>query len=216
MIQTLYDWMKNIIVFMILTTVILNLLGKSNYKKYVGLITGLILVLLVIRPILTLVGKAEYMDFSLESLESLSDAQDFEHEIFAMEEQREVDILSEYRKVIMKQTNKLIGEKGLEVVTMAIDVEEDKSSIEFGNIRSMTLVTRYKTSMDMPGKTGEISKVEKVEIGQIVLGQDGTNLKESQQNSLSPMEVSIKKLLSDFYNIENNNINITIQEDRDE
>ncbi len=216
MINILYDWMKNIIVFMILTTVILNLLGKSNYRKYVGLITGLILVLLVIRPILTLIGKAEYMDFSLESYESLTEAQDFEHEIFSMENQSTVDILKEYREVIVKQTDKLIAEKGLEVVSMSIEVEEDKTSVDFGSIHSMSLVARYKTNYDMPGKTGEISAVEKVEIGQIVIEKESEKLEKSQQNGLSPMEILIKNLLSDFYNIESNNINITIQEDRDE
>lgn len=213
--EVIYNWMKNIIVFMILSTVVLNLLGKSNYKKYVGLIIGLILVLLVIRPILLLTQNIDYMDFSLNSYGSLNDAQDLSSEIFAMEEQSNIDILAEYKQVIHNQTDKLIAEKGLEVVTMTLEIEEDKLSSEFGMIRRMSLVLHYKTSNEMPGETGEIAQVEKVAIEQIRLGNEEEKVEETQQNSLSPMEIYIKSLLSDFYNIESNNINITIQEDRD-
>ncbi len=215
MMEVIYNWMKNIIVFMILSTVVLNLLGKSNYKKYVGLIIGLILVLLVIRPILLLTQNIDYMDFSLNSYGSLNDAQDLSSEIFAMEEQSNIDILAEYKQVIHNQTDKLIAEKGLEVVTMTLEIEEDKLSSEFGMIRRMSLVLHYKTSNEMPGETGEIAQVEKVAIEQIRLGNEEEKVEETQQNSLSPMEIYIKSLLSDFYNIESNNINITIQEDRD-
>lgn len=215
MIEAIYNWMKNIIVFMILSTVVLNLLGKSNYKKYVGLIIGLILVLLVIRPVLLLTQNSEYMDFSLDSYGTLSDAQDLSSEIFAMEKQSTIDILAEYKQVILKQTDKLIAEKGLEVVSMSMVVEEDKLSSEFGMIRSMSLIAHYKTSNEMPGETGKIALVEQVEIDQISLKQKEGKVEETQQNSLSPIEIYIKSLLSDFYNIEDNNINITIQEDRD-
>lgn len=215
MIDALYSWIRNIIVFMIISTVILNLLGKSNYKKYVGLVTGLILVLLVIEPILALTGKHQYFDFSMESFESLVDAQDLSGEMFAMEEHSSNDILAQYKKVIMNQTNNLISEKGLTVVSMEIAVIEDKASYDFGKILSMDLVAKYKTSNEMPGKTGEILPIEKIEIGQIVFDKPDKEQKKSQQKVLSAMEIHIKNQLADFYNMDSNNINISIQEDHD-
>lgn len=215
MIELLYDWMKNIIVFMIISTVILNLLGKSNYKKYVGLITGLILVLLVIGPILSLTGKISYFDFSMDSYGSLVDAQDLSKEMFAMEEQSTIDIFEEYKQVIVNQTENLIAEKGLTVVSMEIEVISDKTSQDFGKLLKLNLVAAYKTNQEMPGKTGEILSIEKIEIGQISFDSETEKPKESQQNSLSAMENSIKILLADFYNMDRNNININIQEDHD-
>ena len=215
MIESVYQWMKNIIVFLILSTVVLNLLGKSNYKKYVGLIIGLILVLLVIRPVLLLTQNTDFMDFSLDSYGSLSEAQDLSSEIFAMEEQSTIDILLEYKLVIQKQTDKLIAEKGLEVVSMSMEVEEDKMSSEFGSIRNMSIVARYKTANEKKENFEEVALVKTITIDQIELEKEEEKVDITQQNSLSPMEIVIKNLLSDFYNMDSNNINITIQEDRD-
>ena len=215
MIEALYDWMKNIIVFMIISTVILNLLGKSNYKKYLGLVTGLILVLLVIGPILSLTGKINYFDFSMDSYESLFDAQDLSKEMFQMEERSNIDIFEQYKQVMINQTDSLISEKGLTVASMEITIIEDKTNPDFGKLVSLKLVAEYKKSNEMPGKTGEILPIEKIEIGQIRFDAKEDKVEESQQNGLSPMENSIKNLLADFYNMDGNNININIQEDHD-
>lgn len=59
--QSLYEWMKDIIIFMILVTVIMNLLGKSSFKKYVGIVTGLLLVLYVIKPLIALAGNSDFL-----------------------------------------------------------------------------------------------------------------------------------------------------------
>jgi stage III sporulation protein AF len=207
--------MKNIIVFMIISTVILNLLGKGNYKKYVGLITGLILVLLVIGPILSLTGNSQYFDFSMDSYESLVDAQDLSKEMFVREEQSSIDIFTQYKQVIINQTDSLISEKGLTVVSMEIEVVEDKLSKDFGKLLSLDLIAEYKKNDEMPGKTGDILPIEKIEIGQISFDVKEKIQEKSQQNSLSAMEIYIKKQLADFYNMDSNNININIQEDHD-
>lgn len=215
MIEALYGWMKNIIVFMIISTVILNLLGKSNYKKYVGLVTGLILVLLVIGPVLSLTGKTSYFDFSMDSYGSLVDAQDLSKEMFRMEEQSNIDIFEQYKQVIINQTDSLIAPKGLTVVSMEIEVITDKTSKDFGDLLHIDLLAAYKTNQEMPGKTGSILAIEKIEIGQISFDLNSNEEQESQQNSLSAMENSIKILLADFYNMDGNNININIREDHD-
>jgi stage III sporulation protein AF len=214
-IEALYNWMKNIIVFMIITTVILNLLGKSNYKKYVGLITGLILVLLVIGPILSLTGNSQYFDFSMDSYESLVDAQDLSKEMFVREEQSSIDIFIQYKQVIINQTDSLISEKGLTVVSMEIEVIEDKLSHDFGKLISLNLIAEYKKNNEMPGKTGDMLPIKKIEIGQVSFDVKENNQEKSQKNSLSAMEIYIKKQLADFYNMDSNNININIQEDHD-
>ncbi|MBQ4068696.1 MAG: stage III sporulation protein AF [Lachnospiraceae bacterium] len=45
-------YIKEILVFLILTAVINNLLPNNSYKKYVRLFTGLILIIILIAPIL--------------------------------------------------------------------------------------------------------------------------------------------------------------------
>ena len=34
----IYDWVRNTVIYLILNTIIMNLLGNSSYKKYVNII----------------------------------------------------------------------------------------------------------------------------------------------------------------------------------
>ena len=55
----LNDAMKNISVFIILTTLINNLLTESTYKKYIRFFTGMVLIAIIINPIIRLVSSGE-------------------------------------------------------------------------------------------------------------------------------------------------------------
>ncbi len=216
-INSLYSWMKNIIIFLILVTVIFNLLGKSNYKKYAGLVTGLILVLLVVTPIITLFGKEDILNFSLNSHGTLVQAEDISEELFRMEKLSEDSIFAEYREVLRGQTVKLLEEKGLILRSMQIDINKDKDSINFGKILAMDIKASYLRTNEVV-REGEVSgklQVEPVTIGQIKVDSKEEESKGSQPISLSPMEINIKNVLADFYNVDSSNINISIQEDHD-
>lgn len=216
-INSLYSWMKNIIIFLILVTVIFNLLGKSNYKKYVGLVTGLILVLLVVTPIITLFGKEDILNFSLNSRGTLVEAEDISEDLFRMEKLSEESMFSEYKEVLRGQTEKLLAEKGLVLRSMTIEINKDKDSINFGEILAMDIVASY-LRVSEKSKEGEnlgIDQIDPVTIGQIKVDSKEKKSIENQKTSLSAMEINIKNVLADFYNVDSSNINISIQEDHD-
>ena len=208
----LYDWMKNIIIFMILITVILNLLGKSNYRKYMGLVSGLLLVLLVITPIISVIGDEDFLNFSLNAHASLVEAEDISDGLFKMEEKRDDAMFDAYKEVLKGQTEKLLAEKGLVLHEMTIAVNDDKESLEFGTIHAISLEASYLKTSDKILITKEIKPIE---IGQIQITGEEEKEQKSEQTSLSPMEINIKNVLADFYNISSNNINISIREDHD-
>lgn len=216
-INSLYSWMKNIIIFLILVTVIFNLLGKSNYKKYVGLVTGLILVLLVVTPVITLFGKEDILNFSLNSHGTLVQAEDISKDLFRMEKLSEDSMFSEYIEVLRGQTVKLLSEKGLILRSMKIEINKDKDSINFGKILAMDIKASYLRTNEgaKEGVVFGIDQVEPVTIGQIKVDSKEKESHKNQQISLSPMEINIKNMLADFYNVDSSNINISIQEDHD-
>ena len=45
------EWVKQIACYMVLVTVLADLLPKKNYEKYFRLFAGLVLILLVIQPV---------------------------------------------------------------------------------------------------------------------------------------------------------------------
>ena len=48
-----YQWMRNILIFIIAVTVLFQLIEKTSYRKYAGFVTGMILILLIVKPLLS-------------------------------------------------------------------------------------------------------------------------------------------------------------------
>ncbi len=100
MFEYLYEWIRNIAFYMILSTVLLEALPVSEYKKYIRFFMGMILVLLLMMPIWKVFGTAQ-------SLESVFDSSVYEKEVERMEEVskklREVDVNDYMEEVREKQ-----------------------------------------------------------------------------------------------------------------
>lgn len=79
MFDYLYEWIQNIAFYMILSTVFLEALPANTYKKYIRFVTGMILVLLMMTPILK-ICKMEY------SVSIISDRERYEQELEKIEE----------------------------------------------------------------------------------------------------------------------------------
>ncbi|MGO1470842.1 MAG: stage III sporulation protein AF, partial [Tissierella sp.] len=60
--EFIYDWLKDIVVFFIIITLIELIMPKGKLKRYMNFIIGLILIFMVISPFLKLFS----IDFKLE------------------------------------------------------------------------------------------------------------------------------------------------------
>ena len=59
----LYEWTRNLAFYMIIITVILQIIPGDTYKKYVRFFVGLVLILLLTQPIIKLFGMQK--DFKI-------------------------------------------------------------------------------------------------------------------------------------------------------
>lgn len=75
------EWVRNIVIFLILNTIIMNLLGNSSYKKYVSIVSGMILLLIVVSPFLKLLRIDEILDYYLNTNIFQSDMSNIQSEL---------------------------------------------------------------------------------------------------------------------------------------
>ena len=69
MFTYIYDWIKNLVFCLILMTMLMQIIPDSDYKKYIRFFTGLVLILLLARPVLgvfQLEGEFENLYHSME------------------------------------------------------------------------------------------------------------------------------------------------------
>ena len=55
----IYEWIRNIAFYMVLVTVVVQVLPNHTYKKYIRFFTGMILILLLMTPVLKLLHMKE-------------------------------------------------------------------------------------------------------------------------------------------------------------
>jgi stage III sporulation protein AF len=204
--EEIYSWIKNIIVYMIINTIIMNLLGNKSYKKYVSIVSGMILVLIVISPLMKLMKIDGNLDYFLQSNEFSIETSDFKNELNQMEEKQSDAIFNEYEDKIKTQVKGLLLEEQVYMESFHITIDQDPQSSTFGEIKRMEITANMEE--DGQEESGKRLQIDQIEIAQIDLGNDA---EETSQNLPSPLEINIKNKLSDFYNIEQGNINISIQ-----
>ena len=62
----MYQWMENLSFYMILITVVLQLLPDNSYQKYIRFFTGLMLVVMLAAPVFEILGMQEEFFSSCE------------------------------------------------------------------------------------------------------------------------------------------------------
>ncbi len=206
--QEIYSWIRNIVIYMIINTIIMNLLGNKSYKKYVSIVSGMILVLIVISPLMKLMKLEENLDYFLQSNDFAIESSDFKNELYQMEEKQSSAIFTEYKERIKVQVEGLLQEENVYLESFDITIDRQADSATFGEILKMDIKAYVKQSEQEGSKSKKRLQIDEIEISEIAIGKQEI---EASKILPSPMEINIKNKLSDFYNIEQGNINISIQ-----
>lgn len=213
--EMIYSWVKNIVIYIILITVVMNLLGKSSYKKYIGIFTGMILVMLVVSPLIKFFNIENIMDYYFESNNLNVEANDVSNQMIEKEKEQNDAILKEYKQKLADQINNILSNKKIYPLSIQVEIEEDKKSSDFGLIKYIQIVASHskEESEDVNEKEIEKINIEKIDLefnNEEILKEEN---EDGLRNKISSLEeTELKNTLADFYNVSIDNINISIQE----
>ncbi|HHX12824.1 MAG TPA: stage III sporulation protein AF [Clostridiales bacterium] len=202
----IYEWVRSIVIYMILNTVIMNLIGKSSYKKYISVISGMILVLIIITPILEIMKIEDTIDLYIASSDSSMEVASFKDSLRKMEEDKIDEIFAQYKENIWNDVETILQDEELKLADLSMEINQDENSPTFGYINKMNI--KMKKEEEADSKKEDFIQFKRIEIDPISFSK---NSKKDEANPPSPIEIRIKNKLSDFYNIKGDNINISIQ-----
>jgi len=202
----IYTWIKNIVIYMIMNTIIMNLLGNKSYKKYISIVSGMILVLIVVSPLMKFMQLEENLDYYLQINDFAIETSEFKTDLNRMEEEQSNAIFAEYQDKIQLQVKELLLEESVYLDSFHLTIDKDTKSNTFGEIMSMDITANMEQNEEEDKE--DRLQIDEIEIASISIGEQEEN---AVLNLPSPMEINIKNKLSDFYNIEQGNINISIQ-----
>lgn len=191
MISGIYQWIKNIAFYMILITAVMNIIPNNNYKKYINLFTGMVMIILVLAPIGGLLGINTRLDTNFIKNMYSQELSSMKSDTYNITKETTTKIFEEYKNEIGLQVEKLVNEEGYSVVKADVIMNEDEESEQYGNLESIQVVL-----------SEEKQENQKIAVDKIQIGQNQIE---------NPEEISVKNVIEDFYNLGLDNINVSIQ-----
>jgi stage III sporulation protein AF len=191
MIIEIYQWIKNIVFYMILVTAVMNVIPNNNYKKYINLFTGMIMIILVITPISKLVGISNRLDTNFIKNIYNQELDNIKVDSYHISQSSSIKVLEKYKEEIGQQIEKIVNEEGYYMVKADVIMNEDSESDNYGCLEGIHVML-----------SEEDEENQKIAVNKIEIGKNEFE---------NPEEISVKNVLEDFYNVGLDNINVSIQ-----
>lgn len=116
----LYGWMKSLIIYLIISGMVLNLTPSGNYKKYISFFTGLLVVIILAKP-LTMIFK-----FSVGDLEKITYGMEYYFENNKILSDSD-DMYDYYDMGVRDSIRVSVEELGYQVLDVSITTDENKN-----------------------------------------------------------------------------------------
>ncbi|MGN0514243.1 MAG: stage III sporulation protein AF [Lachnospiraceae bacterium] len=188
MADAFFGVIKQIIVFCLCSFVLQELTPKEEYKKYFNLFSGLVLILIIFRPLTDAFLKADGIDDMLKKNMLRMEVSDMDMVFADYDSSRNEQIVSEYKNEIIKKIDEIISDEGLLADSIDVTLNMDAESEDFLKV------------LYINAKVTNKYRDDSIKIKEIVLARN--------DNSEDVNIINIKNKLSQFYNIETDNINI--------
>ncbi|WP_276948351.1 stage III sporulation protein AF [Enterocloster lavalensis] len=132
-----YEWVRNITYYMIFITVVGNLLADSKYEKYLRFFAGIILILLVLKPLTGSLRLDERIAYLFESISFQKEADDFKEKLWGMEDERLERVMSTYEEAVAMDIRGMADTAGFSVRSVKVTIETDRDSPLYGHVTDL-------------------------------------------------------------------------------
>lgn len=191
--NAIYEWVRNIVYYLIFMTIITNLLPAGKYEKYLRLFAGCILILLVIKPLTGSLRLEEKINAVFRSVSFENEAGELKGELDGMEQKRLEHLIGRYEASAEEELIRMAGEEGIEAVAASVAIEGDSTKPDFGKVKKIALKLKKteETKASEENQEGErtetkTAKDEKItldKVEKVSVRLDGSGQGEEQEKS---------------------------------
>ncbi len=153
-----YGWVKSILFFLILMSLLETLLPSKAYGKYIRFFAGIVLILIAVRPLLDGLQLEEAIRGSFERFQFQAEAQELRREILGIEEERLQRVIADYEAEAARQVEAMAREEGFEPAGVRVVIETDEASAAYGNVVRVEMTVAPGPEMDPDGEAAAGSR----------------------------------------------------------
>lgn len=229
-----YSWVRTIIFYMIFVNFVTNLLPGKVYIRYIRLFMGMILILLVLRPLTGSLRLDAQLARRFEEISFQNEAGEFQGQLDQIEQQRFETMIDEYEKTASAQAKEQLEKKGYRDLEIRVSIDRERDSPSFGSVKEVEVSAGQTGEWEMDSETvpdsgenqgrTEQTEYSEQEIRQVATQKNHIQIDlgdrmepdagEAEEKTLvdSGTEKSIRKEIADFYGLEEGNIKVKFRD----
>lgn len=180
-----YEWVRNITCYMIFITVASNLLADSKYEKYLRFFAGLVLILLVLKPLTGSLRLDERIAYLFESITFRNESGDFREKLWGMEDQRINQVMGTYEEAVSVDLRGMAETAGYSCRQVRVKIETDQDSPYYGHVTDIYMRVGREAQGDREEPPG-YGSIQPVEIPGNKIEVEPVKLEEAQSGAAQP------------------------------
>jgi stage III sporulation protein AF len=161
MINLLKDWAINIVIAAIFAAFIEIILPSSSMKKYIKVVLGFVIIIIIINPFINILNKN--IDIDKEVFANIVKEEKSDYIInkdFINQNNKQITEI--YKFKLKNDIMRLVKDKSnLMVEDIFIDITDDVDDENFGNIKNIQLVVNYKNEQQ---RSQDKIKVQEIKV----------------------------------------------------
>ena len=203
--EGILEWVKQIACYMVLVTVLADLLPKKNYEKYFRLFAGLVLILLVIQPVTGSLKLDTRLSNMFQEIQYEGMAEEFRQRASEMEEKRYQQITDGYAGLIEEDIEAMAQEEGISGVEASVTIEKNPEKEDYGRLQAVRITVwnqeeTREAAASVPG--------EEIKVGEIRMeGPEGRH-EDGEEDATGTAAADLRSRVADEYGLEEDHVEI--------
>ncbi len=224
MIAWLSNWLKNIIIIVLIASFVDVLLPNSNIQKYARMVLGLLIILTIITPILSIFSDVSASDL-INKIQSQTLTNEEKTISTKIESNQQIANGNYQQKLITEVENRLLKE-AKDSLENKFDIMIKKVDLDASNNDSGWIISKInvyvtpKENAKTEGKTQvaskEVKDIKNVDVVHIDISENKQAIEENKENkSITGIETPIKEILAKNWGIAKDSIHVYVENDLD-
>ena len=194
---SMHQFIQNILIYVVIITVLRGIITNDIYKQYFKFVSGLVMILLMISPILNFIYDDGEWYKKIEETIMQSDIEDVNDELKAADGGFEDMIIKNCKSEIEDKVEKMAEKEGVRTGDIDVDIKKEDDEISLCSID----VEVIKNNKDVYQKgDSEENKSDSIQVDAIKIGEVGKSEKTSDnKQKLSDSEKKLKSDICDYF-----------------
>ncbi|SES87271.1 stage III sporulation protein AF [[Clostridium] polysaccharolyticum] len=202
----LKELVRNVLAYYLVLSVLMSMLGKSSYKKYIEMFSGLVMILIVLNPLIKLSGAQAQLDLNLQKNQLYEVSQAESEDIMAAELKQSDAVLRQYQDTIAAQVCSVMENYDYNATEVKVTIDDSIESDSFGQVQNIEVLCKKGAEEE----SAQASAIEKVEIPEIKIGTK-ENIEKKVTDTLETKEAIVD--IANMYGMDASKIKIQVEED---